>query len=403
MKQLIKILYLLYVVLIFIFPIRIYYGVYLASLIAIMLTVLILIQITMSKNKKKFKLTFIEKSIYISSIGYIGYQIFQFILIKGDLFFHLEKIASISLFCVSISYLIENKDIFIKIIEILKVLIVFSIVSWGLFYILKIARIEFVGKNLSVLTFSMSQLEYGEVRFEWLTRHKSEFANLCVLLSIYITYLFKNNIYKKALIICCLIGISLSKSSTAFIIFIIILIGIISIKFISLPKKIKNRMAIANIYCASIIGIVYLNIDKLLNILTSLLSGRDILTLGSRTYIWGAAITTLKNNYWGYGKSVGVNFIPNGYYDFTNYSNGHNTFLQEFLEAGVIGGTLFIIIVLCILIILFKEKWEAGLLFVSLILINQMDIGMFRLNFHLMYFVVMIIIVGKYILIKRSA
>lgn len=392
MKNLIRVLYYIYIILIFIFPIRINSNVYLASIVAIIISSIIGIQILLNKEKYKRNKNSIISILILLSISYIAYQIFQIIILRDSIVFHMEKIGPVLLLIMSYKYLRKNKDLANILVDFIKKVIVISIVSWGIFYLFKISRVDIIRKSIDVIKFSEPLTLYGEVRFEWLTRHKSEFAVLCIFFSIFIINIFKSRLIKVGLLICCFIGILLSKSNTSLIVYLFIGFISISISIITSIKNINLRIVFTTLYFIISGGGLILYSNKIYRILQGILENRNLSTLGSRTFIWGSAITTLKNNYLGYGSKVGENFIPNGFYSFTTYSNAHNSYLQDFLESGVVGGVIFILISIIIILILLKNNLNSGILYLAIIIINQMDIGLLRINMHLMYLIVTIIL-----------
>lgn len=396
MKKIIKSFYYIYIILILIFPVRITPDVYLGSLVAILLSLFIFIELKVKNIKFNFKLSTLEKTTGILCALYIIVQVFQIILMKGDIIFHCEKIGCVLLFIASMYYFKVNKAMFKELLGFLKIIIVVVVGTWIIFYLLRISRIDIIGSHITVIGFDLPEILYGEIRFEWLTRHKSEFAILCLFLSMYIINLCKSNRYKFILLSLCAIGIFLSKSNTTLIIYVLAIVIIFLTKLILLPKDIKLRVVLLNLYVLLSGIVIFFSFPIIQSTIAFILEGRNISTLGSRSFIWGAAINTLKNNLLGYGSKVGVNFMVDPIYSFTTYSNAHNTYLQECLESGVIGGLIFVFITIFILIIIFKSRYENGILFIAIILTMQMDIGMFGINIHLMYLLVATIIASKH-------
>lgn len=403
MKNLIRILYYIYIILIFIFPIRVNSNVYLSSIVSIIISSIIFLQIVANREKYRLNRKKIIHIMILLCIAYILYQIFQIVMIKGDILFHVEKIGPVLLLVMSYTYLRKNRDLANILVNFVKKIIIISIFTWMLFYIFKISRIDIINKSIDIIRFSDPLSLYGEIRFEWLTRHKSEFAVLCIFFSIFIVNIYKSRLIKIMLLISCFIGVLLSKSNTALIIYSLFILVIISIKINTIIKDTNLRIVFTSLYMIFGSIILFLNINKIVSILEKVLENRNLETLGSRTFIWGSAITTLKNNYLGYGSKVGENFIPNGFYSFTTYSNAHNSYLQDLLESGIVGGTIFILISIIIMIILLRGNIESGILYLAIVIINQMDIGLLRMNIHLMYFIVMVVLLkNEKIILDKS-
>lgn len=94
--------------------------------------------------------------------------------------------------------------------------------------------------------------------------------------------------------------------------------------------------------------------------LLSLLSSKDS-SIIIRSRVWDACIATLKERWvWGLGPGVGNtrDILVNQYN--VNQPHAHNLFLQLYLEGGIIGGTLFALIVLWLLadmvVLAFRSK-----------------------------------------------
>ena len=75
---------------------------------------------------------------------------------------------------------------------------------------------------------------------------------------------------------------------------------------------------------------------------------RDLSSWGSRKYIWEGALDLLKQNPYG--------VIDNWYlYRINTYFQGaHNVFLNEFLDYGIIGGSIFLLVYCLFFYNLFK-------------------------------------------------
>jgi O-antigen ligase len=84
--------------------------------------------------------------------------------------------------------------------------------------------------------------------------------------------------------------------------------------------------------------------------LLSLLNSKDS-SIVIRSRVWDASMETLKEKWvWGLGPGVGNvrDILVNQYH--INQPHAHNLFLQLYLEGGIIGGTLFALIVLWVLV-----------------------------------------------------
>ncbi|EJT5920783.1 O-antigen ligase family protein [Clostridium perfringens] len=198
-----------------------------------------------------------------------------------------------------------------------------------------------------------------EIRLSWLTSHKSRYALYCLIGIFFTNY---NNFVSRKMkfitIVLLYINLILSSSITSIAIGGIALIFILKDIILNLFCKFR-WLKILTIIGVPVVGVVGIWVVSM---------KRNIFTLGSRLYIWQSSMNQIESDPIG-NVSMGSNFLmsnPNLDFQFTN---GHNIFINELIERGIIGGILFIVVLLAMLFIYYKnrriEYLVANILFIA--------------------------------------
>lgn len=198
-----------------------------------------------------------------------------------------------------------------------------------------------------------------EIRLSWLTSHKSRYALYCLIGIFFVNYnKFVNKKMKIFTIILLYINLILSSSITSIAIGGLALIFILKDMILSLFRRFR-WLKILTMVSVPIIGVVGIWIVSM---------KRNIFTLGSRLYIWQSAMHQIGSDPMG-NVSMGSDFLmtnPNLDFPFTN---GHNIFINELIERGIIGCILFVALILAMLFIYYKnrriEYLVANILFIA--------------------------------------
>ncbi|MBO3387604.1 hypothetical protein JJB46_04955 [Clostridium perfringens] len=198
-----------------------------------------------------------------------------------------------------------------------------------------------------------------EIRLSWLTSHKSRYALYCLIGIFFVNYnKFINKKMKVFTIVLLYINLILSSSITSIAIGGLALIFILKDIILNLFSRFR-WLKILTIIGVPVIGIVSIWIVSM---------KRNIFTLGSRLYIWQSAMQQIAIDPMG-NVSMGSDFLmsnPNLDFQFTN---GHNIFINELIERGIIGSILFIVLLLSMLFIYYKnrkiEYLVANILFIA--------------------------------------
>lgn len=198
-----------------------------------------------------------------------------------------------------------------------------------------------------------------EIRLSWLTSHKGRYALYCLIGIFFVNYnKFINKKMKVFTIVLLYINLILSSSITSIAIGGLALIFILKDIILNLFSRFR-WLKILTIIGVPVIGIVSIWIVSV---------KRNIFTLGSRLYIWQSAMQQIAIDPMG-NVSMGSDFLmsnPNLDFQFTN---GHNIFINELIERGIIGSILFIVLLLAMLFIYYKnrkiEYLVANILFIA--------------------------------------
>ncbi len=370
----------LLILLIIIAPITIIWReFYLISIISIPFFIFVILKYKVNIG---FKLKF-KAFLIVSSIYSIYIMILTFYINSDLVLFSLNKCTTL-MFFVSVLIYLSNFD---NNIDKIKLKLVYSIVfivsSSIILYLFNIDGIN-IGKGINI-TRAYSNLNlYGERRVIWMFEHKVQFAAVC-LIGIYFTNESNKLTVKKKLIfnIIMLMAIFFSNSMMS-------LLGVFAIYIFVVVKKMygdsnnytKNKALLIKYFKLCVLAIlmvfVVLAFTKMLAYIDE---ARNLNTLGSRTEIWELAINDIKNNPIGIIKSYG-RLLNNGY---SIYSTAHNIFLNELLETGLIGGGLYVILIVIAYSMISKPKNKY--IFLIIIVLAQFDYlisGMFAYIFWLM-------------------
>lgn len=399
MRKIIHLLIKLYMIFGILIPFKIG-SVYFNTLIGILIVVFGGVYLF---NKYKFKMPIIPKWIVIFNILTFIYCILiliQVFVVKNSVQFNIVKIVSILVADIIVNYYLFEND---KLQEILKFstnIFIISLICAIISYILGVQKI-ILKIPIEVISLEESISKYSESRLEWVLHHKSEMAVYCLFaILLFINYI-KNNYIKVILTTMAIITVSLTKSKTAlllsiFMIFIILIINIINI--------IKNVMLkIASIFLGTvsiIISFIIFN-NNIREFIVKAIEGRNISTLGYRTVIWGSAIETIKANLLGTGANFTASIIPNPYYEYQTYSNAHNFILQEMLESGIFGGTIYLLIIILFLFMIFKYSKNSFIILFTAIVVSQMDLAIYNVNKIIMFSIIPLCILNKYLINKK--
>ncbi len=186
----------------------------------------------------------------------------------------------------------------------------------------------------------------NEIRLAWLTSHKSRYALYCLIgiLFIYNTNLVDRKI-KNISILLLYINLFLTSSLTSIAIGIVAWILLQYKKIFEFINKHKwsKYIIIVTIFIGFITTVIYIS------------GRRNILTLGSRLYIWQSAIGQIVKEPMGI-VAMGKDFLMSNENLNFLFTNGHNIFLNELIERGVIGTVLFLFIFISIFKLFYNSK-----------------------------------------------
>jgi O-antigen ligase len=242
-------------------------------------------------------------------------------LIHGNLTFGIIfKFITLLGLCIYISNAVNNFKEFIT----------------GLYYLMAMLIL------FNLLTMVMQGIDFDTtVKPIYLLGGKNAIA-ISILPAIPIVYMYSYAIYKKLkflpiiIILCSIVSVYLSGSSTGFI------ISLLTITFMFLPKRIFASFKVfLNIYLLTFFIVVILRLQEVLfgNFIINVLN-KD-LTFTGRTYIWDLVLEKIKSSWiLGYGRG---NSIINDL--FPNINETHNGILEILMDSGLIGILLFTSIV----------------------------------------------------------
>ncbi len=190
--------------------------------------------------------------------------------------------------------------------------------------------------------------QFDERRYNWLYLHKSEYAFLMVLLlALAATY---RDRYKKkwmywATLGILAVGLVISNTRATMVAALCIFGGLILDTIRRQPKKVRIRYWLCLIPVV-LVGAVMLYIVS---------RNRDLLSLGSRTYIWGASVEQIMKNPLGLGTRCGLEKFKIPVWPKRVY-NCHNVFLNILLQFSLPAGGVYVAMLLVLLVVSVKRK-----------------------------------------------
>lgn len=349
---------------------------YLISLLSIIFIIYIKFNYTLKLKRKNI---FYTIRIFISL--YTIYITILTIYIKPNLLIYtINKCIPLFLFLSLSIYFSNNVDEIKNIKNVIMISILGICIISIVFYFIGIDGIK-MGIHPQIITSDKNLEWYLERRMTWLYEHKLKFSTMCVIGTYFAVFNESLSKFKKYIfVLIFVISIFLSNSKTALPAVIIIIISNFILNLFKRIKYIKDMKSLFYYYitvCTTLI----ISISSILlipRLISFIGETRDLNTLGLRTVIWKYAISDISRNPMGIIKSYGI-YLNSGYSDFTT---AHNLILNEYLETGIIGGSLFIIIFILAFIMIKGIKNK--LIFLVIFVLAQIDYlisGTFSYNF----------------------
>lgn len=183
--------------------------------------------------------------------------------------------------------------------------------------------------------------QFDERRYNWIYSHKSEYSLMLMLfLALIINYRHRFHSKKQFLgsIAVMIVGLLIANTRTSIVASLGIFTGWLLDEIIKQPKAARKRYAFLLIPIAvAMVGMLFLIAQK-----------RDLLSLGSRTYIWKAALTEIRENPHGIGTLCGLRSFPISVWPWDVW-NCHNVFLNILLQFSIPAGLFYIVMLLLII------------------------------------------------------
>ncbi len=200
--------------------------------------------------------------------------------------------------------------------------------------------------------------------------------------------------YAISLVSVIVMVMSGSSTTIAMLGIIMIISLIFSIEGIFEQLRIgRTLMIVVLLFIFSLWIVINIFVPHIMNMLPAML-GKDP-TLSMRTEIWEYLWTEIQRKiflgygygtYWIMGSSVIANFaaVFSGY----QVNQAHNGYLEIMLQLGLIGITLFAIILIILIYRIFKLKSNLSLLFViSLVILDYTEATLFKLGISTLVFI----------------
>ncbi len=190
--------------------------------------------------------------------------------------------------------------------------------------------------------------QFDERRYSWFYPHKSDYAFMLVLF-LALMVRFRNRFPKKWMLWCSIgilaFGLILSNTRATIAASLFLFLGWILDEIRQKPRKVKMRYALLVIPLLLLMAfLVYLVSQR-----------RDLLTLGSRTYIWAASLEEIRRNPWGLGTQIGFQTFPIPVWP-KNVYNCHNVFLNILLQFSIPAGCFYILMLGILILASIRRK-----------------------------------------------
>lgn len=329
------------------------------------------------------------------SIVSIVYFVYMMILTayinKEYMLFSFNKGMTLMFFIATLIYFSNYKVDILKIKTNIIYAIIFISIASIILYIFNIDGIE-LGKGIKMTTGYDNIELFGERRINWLFEHKLQFASTCLIGVFFTVEHSEFGLRKKILFnIFLILSIYLSNSMMSLLgVFSIYAFKILQIILKNSKEKNKGKLIFIRYLkvCFLVFGAI-IALFVMIKILLYIGERREISTLGSRTIIWQLAINDIKTNPEGIIKSYGI--LLNG--GDSIYTTAHNIILNEFLETGIIGGILYISLIIIAFIMI--RKIENKYIFFIIMLLAQFDYVISGLFSYVFWLMVAILIVDN--------
>lgn len=351
-----------------------YEVLYLNTLIGIALIFLINIYKINSKEQINNKFDFSFKSIcYIYSayvvIMALVVEVNNSLFIKENLLsliYAINKVVPIILLPNLMDYYRLSNIDKEKLKRYLKYLFVLGVVTAAILYFFFDISFVQIGYFSKYVTKQDMIYNYNQGRLSGFLSHKSRFGVYCIMaIMLVLTEKKLKRIFKISLAASIVI---ISFFSNSLITFVASLFTIVMYLLFESIDKIKSFIKKRSKIMIILIVVITIGVILLLAInIGAIYSDREFATLGKRTIIWKYSIEYIKSNIWGVVR-IPQDLALGGFF-FMN--NAHNIFLNEFIETGIIGGILYIIIVFKF--IKFIEKPFIKVCYLIIILCGQFD------------------------------
>ncbi len=190
--------------------------------------------------------------------------------------------------------------------------------------------------------------QFDERRYSWFYYHKSEYAFMLLLfLSLIIMYrdrfTSKKTFYFSIGVM--VVGLVISNTRTSILSSAAIFIGWLLDEICKKPKQVRKRYWLLLIPIVLFIAIMLVLVSR----------RRDLLSLGSRTYIWKASLHEIRENPYGIGTLCGQRSFPVPVWPYDAY-NCHNVFLNILLQFSIPAGFFYILMLLVIIVGSIKRR-----------------------------------------------
>ncbi len=190
--------------------------------------------------------------------------------------------------------------------------------------------------------------QFDERRYHWFYYHKSEYSFMLILfLALIVTYRkrFPNKWIYYGSAGVMVLGLIISNTRASMVACLAIFAGLILDEIRRKPKHIRKwYIAGLAVLFVIMLGLLYVISQR-----------RNLLTLGSRTHIWAAAVQEILKNPYGLGQECGLVSFPIPVWP-KNVFNGHNVFLNILMQFSISAGSFFLLMLAVIIVTSIKRK-----------------------------------------------